>query len=498
MSSTMVGEARYGLGRPIDQRRHRGRQRHADRPVHRLSRSPARSSATRARSRSTAIRRDHQFVYNLTAQALRTHSFKTGIDIRRQQLDDLADNNLARLLDVQRELRRRHLSDALRRLSRRLRRLVRDRLRALLPRESARARPTSTRRTTGASSTSLTLNLGVRYEYVTAPSEARMPHRLHLRRRRQQLEPRIGVRLDAPRWERRAAEDADRRGDRRASRSAAATGIYDGRIFQSVFSQSGASVRFNPPNALGPHDHHAAGHPQCLGSDARLRLRARAAGRAHASLIAAGSGSRNAVYAPVEHQLRSRAAVELDAARHLQRQPASATLQVFAQGNLPRSPLDGPDHGRRSSEQRAGGRLPGPARQGDRSDRRRCCSAPAPGLPGSGHDGRLPERRADRRQRDQPARAARRTSGGPIRATRTNLLDQQRRRELVRRAARSSGSSGSSHGLAVPGRPTPSARSLDTTSEATFVGAGDTNQRGPNSSFAKGLLALPHAASLHA
>ena len=27
-------------------------------------------------------------------------------------------------------------------------------------------------------------------------------------------------------------------------------GIYHGRIFQSVFSQGGATVRFNPPNAL--------------------------------------------------------------------------------------------------------------------------------------------------------------------------------------------------------------------------------------------------------
>ena len=35
---------------------------------------------------------DHQFVYNLTAQAFRTHSFKAGADIRRQALDDLADN----------------------------------------------------------------------------------------------------------------------------------------------------------------------------------------------------------------------------------------------------------------------------------------------------------------------------------------------------------------------------------------------------------------------
>lgn len=27
-------------------------------------------------------------------------------------------------------------------------------------------------------------------------------------------------------------------------------GIYHGRLFQSVFSQSGATVRFNPPNAI--------------------------------------------------------------------------------------------------------------------------------------------------------------------------------------------------------------------------------------------------------
>ena len=27
-------------------------------------------------------------------------------------------------------------------------------------------------------------------------------------------------------------------------------GIYHGRLFQSVFSQGGATVRFNPPNAL--------------------------------------------------------------------------------------------------------------------------------------------------------------------------------------------------------------------------------------------------------
>ena len=38
----------------------------------------------------------------------------------------------------------------------------------------------------------------------------------------------------------------------------------------------------------------------------------------------------------------------------------------------------------------------------------------------------------------------------------------------------------------------------DTTSEATFVGAGDSNQLGPNARYAQGLLAVPHAAPVHA
>ena len=35
---------------------------------------------------------DHQFVYNLTAQLFQNHSFRAGTDIRRQKLDDVADN----------------------------------------------------------------------------------------------------------------------------------------------------------------------------------------------------------------------------------------------------------------------------------------------------------------------------------------------------------------------------------------------------------------------
>ena len=56
-------------------------------------------------------------------------------------------------------------------------------------------------------------------------------------------------------------------------------GIYDGRIFQSVFSQGGANVRFNPPNALDRTLINAAERAQRVRPVARFRLHTRAADR---------------------------------------------------------------------------------------------------------------------------------------------------------------------------------------------------------------------------
>src|SRR5262249_32465430 len=60
------------------------------------------------------------------------------------------------------------------------------------------------------------------------------------------VEPRLGVSYSP------SAEDgwiARLTGGRGNAAIAGGWGRYDGRIFQSIFSQSGANVRFNPPNA---------------------------------------------------------------------------------------------------------------------------------------------------------------------------------------------------------------------------------------------------------
>ncbi len=93
----------------------------------------------------------------------------------------------------------------------------------------------------------LTLNLGFRYEYVQAPSEAGDLIDYGFEDDTDNFEPRIGFAYSPSfeggflkRFFGGPGESAIRGG----------YGIYHGRLFQSVFSQSGATVRFNPPNAL--------------------------------------------------------------------------------------------------------------------------------------------------------------------------------------------------------------------------------------------------------
>lgn len=93
----------------------------------------------------------------------------------------------------------------------------------------------------------ITLNLGFRYEYVKAPTEAENLINYGFDDDKDNFEPRIGFAY-SPEFEGGflgklfgASGDSSIRGG---------YGIYHGRLFQSVFSQSGATVRFNPPNAL--------------------------------------------------------------------------------------------------------------------------------------------------------------------------------------------------------------------------------------------------------
>ena len=93
----------------------------------------------------------------------------------------------------------------------------------------------------------LVLNLGVRYEYVLAPSEAN--DRIdYFMGDNSYIDPRLGFAY-TPNWGGNAFLRALTGGPGMFS-IRGGFGIFHGRVFQSVFSQGGANVRFNPPDAV--------------------------------------------------------------------------------------------------------------------------------------------------------------------------------------------------------------------------------------------------------
>jgi outer membrane receptor protein involved in Fe transport len=243
-SPRTLGEFRYGLGtRDTNVDIAAGN----DTPIIRFAASPV-SGAIIGNAGAYPINRhqnDHQFVYNLSTVLGSNHSIKTGMDIRRQQLDDRADNftrgfwsfnrvclgttydtAYAAFLDGCVQNFQRGYGPA----------FLENRLNEynLYAEDSWRL------------GSSLTLNLGVRYEYVSAPTEAEDRFDYGMSDDRNNVEPRLGFAY-APRWSEGflgrltgGPENASIRGG---------YGMYHGRIYQSVFSQGGANIRFNPPNA---------------------------------------------------------------------------------------------------------------------------------------------------------------------------------------------------------------------------------------------------------
>ena len=244
-SSKTVGEFRYGLGlRTTLVNITAGN----DTPIIRFTNPINISASIIGNAGAFPIQRyqtDNQFVYNLTTVA-GNHYLKMGTDIRRQRLDDLADNfsrgfytfgttcngiNYVTgfnaflngcVATFQKGYGPFFLENRIRESN-------------FYGEDNWKVRP------------NLTLNLGLRYEYVSAPTEA--ANRIHygIGADKDNLEPRFGFAW-SPDFKSgflhtlfRNAGDSSIRGG---------YGIYHGRIFQSVFSQSGATVRFNPPNAF--------------------------------------------------------------------------------------------------------------------------------------------------------------------------------------------------------------------------------------------------------
>jgi hypothetical protein len=246
LGEATVGELRYGLGL---RNTRVGIAAGNDTPIVRFAASPV-SGSIIGNAGAFPINRqqtDHQIVYNLTSLFGRTHQLKSGVDLRLSQLDDIADNfsrgfwsynaacggvtypsSYAAFLDgcvasYQKAWGPFFLENRMSEYN-------------AYVEDSWRVR------------SNLSIILGVRYEYVTAPHEAENRLDYGFKADANNIQPRLGAAW-APVWKsgllRRISGDEEGGFAIRGG-----FGLYDGRIFQSVFSQSGASLRTNPPNAL--------------------------------------------------------------------------------------------------------------------------------------------------------------------------------------------------------------------------------------------------------
>ena len=189
--------------------------------------------------------RDHQFVYNISTARWARHTLKAGTDVRRSELNDRASNNnrgfwnftatcggvtyptglhaffAGCVSTFQKAFGPDYLENELNEIN-------------LYAEDEWRPFD------------SLTLNIGVRHERVDAPVEAE--DRIdYFFGDNSYTDPRLGFAY-TPNWERNRVLRAVTGGNGRFS-IRGGFGVYHGRVFQSIFSQGGANVRYNPPNA---------------------------------------------------------------------------------------------------------------------------------------------------------------------------------------------------------------------------------------------------------
>jgi outer membrane receptor protein involved in Fe transport len=189
---------------------------------------------------------DHQFVYNFSTVLGASHSVKAGTDIRLSALDDRADNNNRGFWSFSNVCGGTTYSTSWAAF---FDGCVTTFTRAYGPNflENRLKDYNFYAEDNWRLSKNLTLNLGLRYEYVTAPKVVEDRIDYIFKNDTNNVQPRIGFAW-APAFEtgilRRLA------GEPGGFSLRGGYGTYHGRIFQSVFSQSGASVRGNPPNAV--------------------------------------------------------------------------------------------------------------------------------------------------------------------------------------------------------------------------------------------------------
>ena len=243
---TTVGEFRYGLGlRTTLVNIAAGN----DTPIIRFQNPVLVAASIIGNAGGFPIQRyqtDYQYVYNISTSFGSGHSFKGGTDIRRQQLDDLADNFSRGFYNITTSCNGINYVSGFNSL---LNGCVGNFQKGYGPfflenrinetnlyaEDNWKVRP------------NLTLNLGLRYEYVSAPRDAEDRIDYGFGADKDNIEPRVGFAyspaFESGFWSRVFGDSGD-------SSIRGGYGIYHGRLFQSVFSQTGAGVRFNPPNAL--------------------------------------------------------------------------------------------------------------------------------------------------------------------------------------------------------------------------------------------------------
>ncbi|MBE3123593.1 MAG: TonB-dependent receptor, partial [Planctomycetes bacterium] len=190
---------------------------------------------------------DHQFVYNLSWMFASSHTLKAGTDIRRQALDDLADNYSRGYWTFNRVCGGVTYATPYHAF---LDGCVRSFVKAWGPffLENRMNEANFYVEDQWRPLQSLTVSAGLRYEYVSAPKEVENHVDYVYKNDKNNYEPRLGGAWALP-----ASSGFLKYLTGTAPGTASVRGGYarkDGRIFQSVFSQGGANVRYNPPNAL--------------------------------------------------------------------------------------------------------------------------------------------------------------------------------------------------------------------------------------------------------
>lgn len=258
-SSETVGEFRYGLGL---RNTLVGIKAGNDTPIIRFVASPI-SGSIIGNAGAFPINRyqtDNQFVYNLSTTLFNNHNIKAGTDIRHSKLDDFADNFSRGFYNFG------------------------STCNGVIYRDPTTVSPTNPLGSPSAYHaflngcittfqkgfgpfflenrlreynfyvednwkvrSNLTFNLGFRYEYVSAPKEAADRINYGFKDDKDNFEPRVGFAW-SPDFEKGILSVLFGKTGQSSIRGG--YGIYHGRIFQSVFSQPGATVRFNPPLAF--------------------------------------------------------------------------------------------------------------------------------------------------------------------------------------------------------------------------------------------------------